>query len=92
MEIAMHGAREKEHIWFCKKRPIQLKEMLMHTKVLKFEDLGVFKNTSKRLNCNTDKKRIWEREYKNFGDFLDSEPQKSQPLVFPLEKVTTKRK
>ena len=72
MEIAMHKYSNKDHVWFCKKKPIQFKEMLMHTKALKYEDLGVFKRVSKRLSCNTDKKRVWERDYKDFKDFLES--------------------
>ncbi len=80
MEIAMHKYNYKDHVWFCKKKPIQFKEMLKHTKALKFEDLGVFKRVSKKLSCNTDKKRIWEREYKDFKDFLDSPTQTSEPL------------
>jgi hypothetical protein len=80
LESAMRNAKDSEYIWHHKRRPIQLGEMLMHTKALKFEDLGVFINVSKKLSCNTDKKRVWEREYKNFEDFLTSPIQKSEPL------------
>lgn len=80
MEAAMKKYKNDEYVWFTKRRPIQLGEMLMHTKALKFEDLGTFVEVSKKLSCNTDKKRIWEREYSNFGDFLGSPTQKSNPL------------
>jgi hypothetical protein len=64
--------REDSEAWFTRKRPIHLGEMIVHYKALKFEDLGVFTSIRKRLNVNTDKKQNWERDYDNFGDFLDS--------------------
>jgi hypothetical protein len=64
--------RENNEAWFTRKRPIHLGEMIVHHKALNFEDLGVFTSVRKRLNVNTDKKQIWERDYVDFGDFLDS--------------------
>jgi DNA polymerase elongation subunit (family B) len=66
--------REEYEAWFTRKRPIHLGEMIVHHKALKYEDLGVFTSIRKRLNVNTDKKQLWDREYLNFGDFLDSNP------------------
>jgi hypothetical protein len=80
MEAAMYKYKNDEHVWFSKKRPIHLGEMLMHTKALIFEDLGTFVKVSKRLCVNTDKKRNWERLYVNFKDFLESPIQLSKAL------------
>jgi hypothetical protein len=66
--------REEHEAWFTRKRPIHLGEMLLHHKALSFEDLGVFTDVSKRLNVNTDKKQVWDRDFVNFGDLLDSKP------------------
>jgi hypothetical protein len=65
--------RKEDKAWFTRRRPIHLGEMLIHYKVLKYEDLGTFQSVRKRLSVNTDKKQIWERDYVDFGDFLDSE-------------------
>jgi hypothetical protein len=54
--------------------------MIVHYKALKFEDLGVFTSIRKRLNVNTDKKQNWERDYDNFGDFLDSKTMRGKYL------------
>jgi hypothetical protein len=66
--------REKDKLWFTRRRPIHLGEMLVHYKALSYEDLGVFMSVRKRLNVNTDTKQVWARQYDNFGDFLDSKP------------------
>jgi hypothetical protein len=88
MKEALETCMDKEYYRFIgkdsegkdKKRPIHLGEVLMHTKVLKWKDLGVFMSVSKKLNVNTDKKRKWQRNYKNFGDFLESLPINSECL------------
>ena len=72
---------ECDYLYFSKKRPIHLGELIFHHKLLSLEDLGVFKDVSKRLSVNTDKKQRWEREYKDFRDILESEPMRSDPLV-----------
>ena len=72
---------ECDYLYFEKTRPIHLGELIFHHKILKLEDLGVFTLVSKRLSVNTDKKRRWEREYKDFQDILTSEPMKSEPLI-----------
>ena len=87
MEKAMHEFKNDEYVWFTKRRPIKLGEMLMHTKALTFNDLGTFVKVSKKLSCNTDKKRVWERPYRNFKDFLESPIQKSEPLVVKNREV-----
>jgi hypothetical protein len=73
MKKAIESVRDKSYyVWGKhKKRPIHLGEVLLHTKVLNWSDLGIFKPVTKKLNVNTDKKRVWDRDYKNFGDFLD---------------------
>ena len=74
-----------DYLYFEKTRPIHLGELIFHHKILKFEDLGVFTKVSKRLSVNTDKKRRWEREYKDFRDILASEPMRSEPLVLGVD-------
>jgi hypothetical protein len=64
--------RNEDKAWFTRRRPIHLGEMLIHYKVLNYEDLGTFQSVRKRLSVNTDKKQVWERDYDSFGDFLDS--------------------
>ena len=76
---------ECDYLYFAKERPIHIGEMLTHTKILNFEDLGDFKLVSKKLNCNTDKKGRWERDYKDWRDFVGAEVQSSLPLRIGME-------
>jgi hypothetical protein len=69
-----------DYLYFEKRRPIHLGEMIFHYKKLSLKDLGVFTKVSKRLSVNTDKKRRWERDYKDFRDLLESEPMDSEPI------------
>jgi hypothetical protein len=62
-------------------RVIQLGTMVNAHIKWKHEHLNTFVMQSRVLNVNTDKKRRWEREYKNFADILTSEPMRSKPLV-----------
>ena len=64
-----------------KVRVIQLGTMVNAHIKWKHEHLNTFVKQSRMLNVNTDKKRRWEREYKDFRDILTSEPMKSEPLV-----------
>ena len=70
-----------DYLYFEKKRPLHLGEVIFHHKKLSLKNLGVFTKVSKRLDVNTDKKRRWERPYKDFKDLLESEPMGSTPLV-----------
>ncbi|MCK4307572.1 hypothetical protein KAW50_05025 [candidate division WOR-3 bacterium] len=63
-----------------KTRVIQLGTMVNAHIKWKKEHLNTFIMQSRVLNVNTDKKREWEREYKNFGDLLKSEPMGGKPL------------
>ena len=93
MNVIKGGFNKKEkkpnidcdYLYFSKKRPIHLGELIFHHKLLSLKDLGVFKEVSKRLLVNTDKKRRWERVYKNFRDIIDSEPMRSEPLVLGVD-------
>ena len=76
----MERNRNSAEFSFMRKRPIHLGEMLMHHYKLSFDDLGVFMEIRKRLQVNTDTKSVWERDYEDFGDFLDSEPMGGEPL------------
>jgi hypothetical protein len=62
-------------------RVIQLGTMVNAHIKWKHEHLNTFIKQSRVLNANTDKKRKWEREYKDFRDILESEPMSSEPLV-----------
>jgi hypothetical protein len=55
-------------------------EMLTQVNKLHFHDLGVFMDVKKTLKVNTDTKSVWEREYVDFGDFLDSKVMGGSPL------------
>jgi hypothetical protein len=72
--------RGEDKAWFTRRRPIHLGEMLIHYKVLNYEDLGTFQSVRKRLSVNTDKKQVWERDYDSFGDFLDTSPMRGKFL------------
>jgi hypothetical protein len=61
-------------------RVIQLGTMINAHIKWKHEHLNTFVMQSRVLNVNTDKKRAWNRDYKNFGDLLESEPMKGEPL------------
>ena len=76
----MESNRSSAEFAFVKKRPIHLGEVLMHHKILGLNDLGVFMDVKKTLRVNTDTKSVWERDYEDFGDFLDSEPMGGEPL------------
>ena len=80
MMAALKANLDKEHLYFERTRPIHLGEVIFHHKILSLKDLCVFMKVSKRLSVNTDKKRRWEREYKDFRDLLLSEPMDSEPL------------
>ena len=69
-----------DYLYFEKTRPIHLGEIIFHHKILSLKDLGVFTKVSKKLSVNTDKKRRWERDYKDFRDILESEPMNSEPI------------
>jgi hypothetical protein len=53
-----------------KERPFHLGECLVHTKKRKLTDINIFKKHTKTINLNGDKKRIWERDFKNANDAL----------------------
>jgi hypothetical protein len=53
-----------------KERPFHLGECLAHTKKRKLTDINIFKKYTKTINLNGDKKRIWERDFKNANDAL----------------------
>jgi hypothetical protein len=72
--------RDEDKAWFTRRRPIHLGEMLIHYKVLNYEDLGTFQSVRKRLSVNTDKKQKWRRDYDSFGDFLDASPMRGKFL------------
>jgi hypothetical protein len=61
-------------------RVIQLGTMVNAHIKWKHEHLNTFVMQSRVLNVNTDKKRMWDREYENFGDLLGSPSMKGEPL------------
>ena len=72
--------RCKETMPVGRTRVIQLGTMVNAHIKWKREDLNTFVKQSRVLNVNTDKKRAWKREYKDFGDLLESPPMEGEPL------------
>ena len=66
-------------------RVIQLGTMVNAHIKWKCVHLNTFIMQSRVLNANTDKKRRWQREYKDFRDLLESEPMRSEPLVLGVD-------
>jgi len=66
-------------------RVIQLGTMVNAHIKWKKSDLNSFVMQKRELKVNTDKKRAWEREYKNFRDLLDSKPMNGKPLEVKYE-------
>ena len=66
-------------------RVIQLGTMVNAHIKWKHEHLNMFVKQSRMLNVNTDKKRRWQREYKDFRDLLNSKPMRSEPLVLGVD-------
>lgn len=93
VDAIKNGFNEKEkrpnidcdYLYFERERPIQMGEMIFHHKKLSLKDLGVFTKVSKRLQVNTDKKRNWDRDYKDFRDLLESPPMRSEPLQLGVD-------
>jgi hypothetical protein len=80
LKADMDANRNKAELTFSRQRPIHMGEMLVQVNKLHFHDLGVFMDVKKTLKVNTDTKSLWEREYVDFGDFLDSRPMQGVPL------------
>jgi hypothetical protein len=78
---ALEKVKDKSEMGVGRVRVIQLGTMVNAHIKWKHEHLNTFIKQSRVLNANTDKKRKWEREYKDFRDILESEPMSSEPLV-----------
>jgi hypothetical protein len=79
----MSDLKKKQHEWNFpveKIRVIQLGTMVNAHIKWKHEHLNTFIKQSRILNVNTDHKREWEREYKDFGDLLTSPPMRGEAL------------
>jgi hypothetical protein len=79
----MSHLKKRRHEWNFpveKTRVIQLGTMVNAHLKWKKEHLNTFVKQSRILNVNTDHKRAWEREYKDFGDLLESPPMKGEAL------------
>jgi hypothetical protein len=79
----MSHLKKMRHKWNLpvgRTRVIQLGTMVNAHIKWKHEHLNTFVKQSRVLNVNTDKKRCWEREYKDFGELLGSPPMGSEPL------------
>ena len=72
--------KDKSEISTGRVRVIQLGTMVNAHIKWKHEHLNTFIKQSRVLSVNTDKKRRWEREYKDFRDLLESEPMESKPI------------
>ena len=69
---ALEKVKDKSEFPVGKIRVIQLGTMVNAHIKWEHEHLNTFVKQSRALNVNTDKKRLWEREYTNFGDLLGS--------------------
>jgi hypothetical protein len=79
----MSHLKKRWHEWNFpveKTRVIQLGTRVNAHLKWKKEHLNTFVKQSRILNVNTDHKRAWEREYKDFGDLLESPPMKGEAL------------
>lgn len=56
----VEGNPDKSVVKLTTKRPIHLREAVMHHKILKVSDVGRFVEIKKRLNINQEIKRNWE--------------------------------
>ena len=77
---AIKEERFKEEVKVGRTRVIQLGTMVNAHIKWKHEHLNTFVKQSRVLKVNTDKKRTWDREYKNFKDLLESKPIGGKPL------------
>jgi hypothetical protein len=77
---ALEKVKDKDGLPVGRMRVIQLGTMVNAHIKWKHEHLNTFVMQKRVLNTNTDKKRTWEREYKNFGDLLESKPMGGEPL------------
>jgi len=68
-----------------KTRPLNLGECIQHSKILDIKDLNIFTEMPKKLNVNTDKKHIWNKEYTDFKDFLEHKTEGKPLQVKDLE-------
>ena len=82
---ALEKVKDKPKLSVGRIRVIQLGTMVNAHIKWKHEHLNTFIMQSRVLNVNTDKKRRWKREYKNFRDILTSEPMSSEPLVLGVD-------
>lgn len=75
---------DKKEIDFTFFSPQTIAQSLLHREKRKFEDLNNFVKFDKKLNVNFDKKRLWERNFTNFKDFMkncvNSKPLKTMKL------------
>ena len=81
LKSALEKVKDKPELPVGKTRVIQLGTMVNAHIKWKHEHLNTFVKQSRVLNVNTDKKRTWDREYKNFGDLLGSPQMRGKPLI-----------
>jgi hypothetical protein len=77
---ALEKVKDKSEIGVGRTRVIQLGTMVNAHIKWKHEHLNTFVHQSRVLKANTDKKRCWEREYRNFKDLLESESMDGEAL------------
>lgn len=73
--------RDSDVIKYTRRRPVHLGEVISFNKVFSISDLGNFFPFTRRLKVNCDQKRVWDKEFKTFGEFYNSEPINSKPLT-----------
>ena len=77
---ALEKVKDKDEMPVGRTRVIQLGTMVNAHIKWKHEHLNTFVKQKRVLKVNTDRKRTWDREYKNFKDLLESKPMEGVPL------------
>lgn len=84
LEILQNN-KDKSEIPFIKNRPIKIRECLAQVHKLNVNDLNQFKNVTRKLKINSDKKHKWSVEYNNFGEMLEKNSYANQFNVSELK-------
>jgi hypothetical protein len=71
---------------YTSRRPIHLGEALTHTKTKTIEDINIFREFTKVMNINGDKKRIWKDDFKDGEDVLHREISSSPKSFIVIDK------
>lgn len=79
--------KRKNEILFWKNRPIHLNECMIQIHKKELQDLNAFRKVGRKIVVNTDKKHHWDRNYKNFKDFLNNISYSTPFNVHEVDKI-----